>query len=278
MAVLGLAVDARPQHPVHPVRGEHTEELRASRSPRPSPCPRASPAPARPRGWRRLDGAGQVGALTPSIGSRYAGSIGVTPSRRRPRLPPTNSETNSSAGAPRIAAGSSYCARRPPAAKTATLSPIFTASSMSWVTSSTVLPSSRWSRRNSSCSRPRTTGSTAPNGSSISSTGGSAASARATPTRWRWPPESWCGNRSANTSGSSPTSSISSIARAARVRLGLAEQGRHGGHVGGDRLVREQPDLLDHVADPAAQLDRVGVGDVGAVEEDPARSSARSAG
>ena len=41
----------------------------------------------------------------PSIGSRYAGSIGVTLSRRRPRLPPTNSETNSSAGAPRIAAG-----------------------------------------------------------------------------------------------------------------------------------------------------------------------------
>ena len=78
-------------------------------------------------------------------------------------------------------------------AKTATRSPIRTASSMSWVTSTTVLPSSRCSRRNSSWSRVRTTGSTAPKGSSISSTGGLAARARATPTRWRWPPESWCG-------------------------------------------------------------------------------------
>jgi hypothetical protein len=32
--------------------------------------------------------------------------------------------------------------------------------------------------------------------------------------------------------------------------------------------VREQSDLLDHVPDVPAQLDRVGVGDVGAVEED----------
>jgi len=39
----------------------------------------------------------------------------------------------------------------------------------------------------------RVTGSIAPNGSSISSTGGSAARARATPTRWRWPPESCAG-------------------------------------------------------------------------------------
>ena len=39
----------------------------------------------------------------------------------------------------------------------------------------------------------RTIGSTAENGSSISSTTGSAASARATPTRCRCPPESSCG-------------------------------------------------------------------------------------
>ena len=39
----------------------------------------------------------------------------------------------------------------------------------------------------------RVIGSSAPNGSSISSTGGSAASARARPTRWRWPPESCAG-------------------------------------------------------------------------------------
>ena len=33
--------------------------------------------------------------------------------------------------------------------------------------------------------------------------------------------------------------------------------------------MREQPDLLDHVADAPPQLDRVGVGDVLVVEEDP---------
>ena len=37
-------------------------------------------------------------------------------------------------------------------------------------------------------------------------------------------------------------------------RLRLAVEQRHGHHVGDDLLVREQPDLLDDVADPAAQL------------------------
>ena len=69
-----------------------------------------------------------------------------------------------------------------------------TASSMSWVTKRIVLPSSDWSRRNSFCSCSRTTGSTAEKGSSMSMTGGSAASARATPTRCCWPPESWAGS------------------------------------------------------------------------------------
>ena len=41
-------------------------------------------------------------------------------------------------------------------------------------------------------------------------------------------------------------------------------------HVLGDRLVREETDLLDHVADPAAQLGEVAGGDVLAVDEDPA--------
>ncbi len=68
-----------------------------------------------------------------------------------------------------------------------------TASSISCVTNRTVLRSVRWMRRNSDCSRSRVSGSTAPNGSSISSTGGSAASARATPTRCASPPESSAG-------------------------------------------------------------------------------------
>ena len=47
-------------------------------------------------------------------------------------------------------------------------SPIFTASSMSCVTNTIVLRTSRCSRRNSSCSWARTIGSIAANGSSIS--------------------------------------------------------------------------------------------------------------
>src|SRR5690606_8705984 len=39
----------------------------------------------------------------------------------------------------------------------------------------------------------------------------------------------------------------------------------------GDRHVREQPDLLDHVADVAAQLVGVGTGDVAAVDLDASR-------
>ena len=49
--------------------------------------------------------------------------------------------------------------------------------------------SSRSQRRSSL----RTLASSAPNGSSSSSTCGSIASARASATRWRWPPESWFG-------------------------------------------------------------------------------------
>ena len=72
-------------------------------------------------------------------------------------------------------------------------SAILMASSMSWVTNTIVFVRRRWMSRNWSCRRARTIGSTAANGSSMSITGGSAARARATPTRWRWPPESSAG-------------------------------------------------------------------------------------
>ena len=128
---------------------------------------------------------------------------------------------------------------------------------MSWVTSTTVLPSSCCSRRNSSCSRTRTTGSTAPNGSSISSTGGSAASARATPD----PLPLAAGELVRVAVGVrrrvEPDQLHQLVGALARGRLGLAVQQRHRHHVGDDRLVREQPDLLDDVADAAPQLDRV---------------------
>ena len=50
--------------------------------------------------------------------------------------------------------------------------------------------------------------------------------------------------------------------------LGPAEQARHGRDVLEHGLVREQAGLLDHVADAAAQLDRVARLDVHAVEQD----------
>ena len=52
------------------------------------------------------------------------------------------------------------------------------------------MPSSSCSRRSQRRSSLRTRASSAPNGSSSSSTRGSTASARASATRWRWPPES----------------------------------------------------------------------------------------
>ena len=72
-------------------------------------------------------------------------------------------------------------------------SPSRTASSMSCVTNTTVLCSSVWILRNSLLQPVAGQRVEAPNGSSMSSTGGSAASARATPTRCCWPPDSWFG-------------------------------------------------------------------------------------
>ena len=72
-----------------------------------------------------------------------------------------------------------------PGSDTAIRSPSRTASSMSCVTNTIVLRTVVLQPQELDCSARRTIGSTAPNGSSMSSTGGSAASARATPTRWR---------------------------------------------------------------------------------------------
>ena len=64
-----------------------------------------------------------------------------------------------------------------------------TASSTSWVIISTVLPSFAWIAITESCRCARVSASSAPNGSSSSSTFGSIASARAMPTRCFMPPE-----------------------------------------------------------------------------------------
>ena len=71
------------------------------------------------------------------------------------------------------------------------------ASSWSWVTNTLVTCISSCSRRSQRRSSLRTLASSAPKGSSSSSTLGSTARARARAMRWRWPPLSWCGKRSA---------------------------------------------------------------------------------
>ena len=156
---------------------------------------------------RRPERVGDLGAveLRPHLGGRLADDRRAAPPRGRcratrisasrfsARSAPTKSSTNSSAGAISSSAGVAYWASLPPSRMTAIRSPILIASSMSWVTKRIVLRISAWRRRNSFCRRSRLIGSIAPNGSSISITGGSAASARATPTRCCWPPESCAG-------------------------------------------------------------------------------------
>ena len=186
------------------------------------------------------------------------------------RSAPTKSSTNSSAGLISSSSGVAYWASTPPFRRIATRSPILIASSMSWVTNRIVLRISDWRRRNWFCRRSRLIGSIAPKGSSISISGGSAASARATPTRWRWPPDSCAGYRSRSRRRSEVSSSSSST-RPAILFLVPAEQLRHDRDVLADREVREQADLLDHVADAASQLRRRAGADARPVDQDVAR-------
>ena len=175
-------------------------------------------------------------------------------SRFSPRSWPTNRATNAEAGAARISSGGPNWARTPPVWKTATRSPILIASSMSWVTKRIVLASVSWRRRNSFWRRSRTIGSTAPNGSSMSMIGGSAARARATPTRCRSPPDSWPGSGRGTSPGSRPTRPSSSSDRSRWRAFGQPSRRGTVADVLADRLVREQADLLDDVADAPPQL------------------------
>ena len=79
-----------------------------------------------------------------------------------------------------------------------TRSPSRAASRTLWVTNSTVSVRSAQIRSSSSCSRSLVIASSAPNGSSISSTSASCASALAIATRCRMPPDSSCGRLSRN--------------------------------------------------------------------------------
>ena len=160
----------------------------------------------------------------------------------------------SSAGWVSSSAGAAYCSRRA-WSMTAIRSPRWNASSMSCVTRTMVVPKRRWIARRSSCALPRMTGSSAPNGSSISSSvglGGQrprhadalllAARQLVRKLALRTPPDR------------AGTASSSSSTRASMRASGPAEQARHGGDVLRHRPVRKQPVALDDIADAAAQL------------------------
>ncbi|CAM5633260.1 hypothetical protein SALBM135S_05152 [Streptomyces alboniger] len=187
-----------PRGPPGPPGTTGTRRGRRGASRRPAAAVRGGPAPWRPCAARPVSGApagSRRSVQAPPSGSVPRGTSArvIRESSFRPRSAPRKPATKSSAGRASSSAGSAHCTRWPPVRKTAMRSPSRTASSMPCVTKTIVLDNSFWRRRSSSWSWVRTTGSTAPNGSSMSSTGGSAASARATPTRCCWPPESWCG-------------------------------------------------------------------------------------
>ena len=79
-------------------------------------------------------------------------------------------------------------------------------------------------------------------GSSQTSASGRIASARAMATRWRWPPENWCGNRSRRSPRPDPTAA--SQRATSLLRLGL-----------GDQAMRERT-LGNDVADAHARIER----------------------
>ena len=69
------------------------------------------------------------------------------------------------------------------------------ASSWSWVTYTKVIPTASWSAFSSTWRVLRSLASSAPRGSSSSSTDGLRTSALASATRCCWPPDSWAGRR-----------------------------------------------------------------------------------
>ena len=97
---------------------------------------------------------------------------------------------------------------------------------------------------------------------------GSAARARATPTRWRWPPESSRGRRFANSAGSRPTRCSSSSTRAAMRAASHFSSVGNEGDVFGDREMREEAGFLNDVSDAAAEPDGVPLGGGAVLDED----------
>ena len=183
---------------------------------------------------RRAPAAG-TGSRAPRCGS---GGTARSRRARRGRAAAAARSSGSRRSWPRARWSSSRCGRTSS-----------TASSTSCVTISTVLPVAATIFISSSCSRARVSASSAPNGSSSSSTFGSIASARAMPTRCFMPPEISCGNLCS--ACVRPTSASASCVRRFRsaLRLARAEHALDGEvHVVEAGEPRQQRMVLEHDA------------------------------
>ena len=146
-----------------------------------------------------------------------------------------------------------------------------TASGIEWVTNTTAALVSAQIRISSACMRSRVISSSAPNGSSMSSSAGRRASARAIATRCCMPPESWLGRWAAKSAR--PTSSSSSSACARRSARPSPCRRQRQLDVALDGAPLQQPGLLEG---DAVVLVEAGLPGRLAVDRDRARRSARS--
>ena len=176
------------------------------------------------------------------------------------------------------------CSTRP-SENTTTRSASVNASSWSWVTNTNVMPECRWISLSSICICSRSLRSSAPSGSSSRRTAGRSTSARASATRWRCPPDSAVGRRSASRlqahGGQRRERALAAFGRGTfAIRSGYSTLLQH-------RQVREQRVVLEHGVDiavegrgrgdvPAAQQHRAGGGLLEARRSAAAPSSCRS--
>ena len=224
---------------------------RPRRPPRPSRCRRAAiTARAFVGGRRRTSTVGpglELGADDRDQRQPLEPAIGAEELERRSRWP---ASASTSTGGP-------YCSSTPPTLSTAMRSPRRMASSMSWVTNTMVLCSRRWRSSSSSCrrgahdrDRPRRTAR--PSAAPADRRPARGPRRRAAAGRRRARRDS-----ASPSSASRPTSSISSSTRALMRALSQPSSSGTVAMLLGDRAVREQPDLLDHVADREPQLVRL---------------------
>ena len=130
-----------------------------------------------------------------------------------------------------------------------------------------VTPSVSWIFISSNCVSSRSFLSSAPSGSSSSSSFGRLTRLRASATRCRWPPESWCGLRSANRS-SCTSFSISATRSVASVPAHAVAQQPVGDVLLHAHVREERVGLEHHVGRPLVGRD---AGHVLPVDLDPAR-------